>query len=345
MSIFLICFIIQKFKTARVFAGLGITLLAFLSGCSLISDSAIVSQEQVDSINKESASPDIKPLEILSITTELSGDGYPAFISVDEQYRVILGTPDLAIGTQRLSFLIYGPDGLMDLPHLDVRIMTVKDYGQHGEGNVVRMRYLSGSTAPEMGIYVGSLTLEQSGDYLMQIAVPTRASSDFREIAISLVARDVPAAVAANMKAPLSKNLTLVDKPITELTTGLNPNFGLYRQTVADAIKKQRPIVLIFASPGFCVSPMCGSQVEVISALFEVYGEETAFIHIDTYADPHKVRENPDTAQRNPILADWGIVSDQVVYLINRDGLIFARFEGFSPYAELEASIQALIAN
>ncbi|HIE82577.1 MAG TPA: hypothetical protein EYQ00_01460 [Dehalococcoidia bacterium] len=345
MSISLIGFIIQKVKTAGVFAGLGIALLVFLSGCSLINDSSIVSQEQVDSINKESAGPGIRPLEILSITEELSGDGYPAFISVDEQYRVILGTPDLAIGTQRLSFLIYGPDGPMDLPHLDVRIMAVKDYGQYGEGDVVRMKYLSGSAASEMGIYVGSLTLEQSGDYLMQIAVPTRASSDPREIAISLVAREDPAAITTNMKAPLSKNLTLNDKPITELTTGLNPNVGLYRETVADAVKKQRPIVLIFASPGFCVSPMCGSQVEIISALFEVYGEETAFIHIDTYADPHKAMENPDIAQRNPILADWGIVSDQVVYLINRDGLIFARFEGFSPYAELEASIQTLITN
>jgi hypothetical protein len=345
LSIFLIRFMIHKVKSAGVFAGLGILFLVFLSGCSLINDSTIGTQGQVGSVNKEPANTDIKPLEILSVTKELSGDGYPAFISGDEQYRVILGTPDLAIGTQRLSFLVYGPDGLIDLPHLDVRIMTVKGSGKYGESNVVRMRYLSGSAASELGIYVGSLTLEQSGDHLMQIVVPTRASFDSREIAINLFAREDPVAVAKNMKAPLSKNLTLIDKPIAELTTGLNPNFDLYRETVADAIEKQRPVVLIFASPGFCVSPMCGSQVEIISALFDVYGEKCVFIHIETYDDPHKVRENPDTAQRNPILADWGIISDQVVYLIGRDGLIFARFEGFSPYEELEASIQALIAN
>ena len=57
------------------------------------------------------------------------------------------------------------------------------------------------------------------------------------------------------------------------------------------------------------------------------------------------MREDPDNAERNPILAEWGIISDQVVYIINRDGLIFERFEGFSPYVELEASMQALIAN
>lgn len=336
---------IHKVKDAGVFAGLGIILLVFLSGCSLVNDSSIGAQEQVTLVNKGPASTNIEHLEILSVTQELSGDGYPAFISADEQYRVILGTPDLAIGTQRLSFLIYGPDGLIDLPHLDVRIRTVKGYAQYGEGERVRMKYFSGSAAFELGIYVGSLTLEQSGDYLMEIIVPTRASFDSREIGINLVARENPAAVATNMKAPLTKNLTLIDKPIAELTTDLNPNFDLYRETVADAIEKQRPIVLIFASPGFCVSPMCGSQVEIISALFEVYGAEFAFIHIETYDDPHKVRESPDTAQRNPILADWGIVSDQVVYLISRDGLIFARFEGFSPYEELEASLQALTAN
>jgi len=333
---------IQKVKGIGVLAGLGIILLLLLSGCSLTDDSPITNQSQVDSLNMKPASPNSKRLEILSFTKELSGDGYPAFISSDEEYRVILGTPDLAIGTQRLSFLIYGPNGLMNLSHLDVRVTPVKDYG---EVDLVRMQYLSDGAEFEMGIYVGSLTLKQSGDYLMQIVLPPRDSSGDRVIGINLVVQDKPAAIAKNMKAPLSKNLTLIDRPITELTTGLNPNFGLYGQTVADAVRKQRPTVLVFASPGFCVSPMCGSQVEIISDLFEDYGDEFIFIHIETYNDPHKVRESPDSAERNPILADWGIISDQVVYLINRDGLIFERFEGFSPYVELEASMQALITN
>jgi hypothetical protein len=230
----------------------------------------------------------------------------------------------------------------MNLAYLDVRISPLKDYG---EIDLVRMQYLSDDTEFEMGIYVGSLTLKQSGDYLMQIVLPPSDSSSDREIGINLVIKDKPAAITKNMKAPLSKNLTLIDRPIAELTTGLNPNFGLYKETVANAVKEQRPTVLVFASPGFCVSPMCGSQVKIISDLFEDYGEEFSFIHIETYNDPHKVRERPDNAERNPILADWGIISDQVVYLINRDGLIFERFEGFSPYVELEASMQALIAN
>ena len=342
MSIFLISFMIQKVKGIGVFAGLGITLLVFLPGCSLTDDSSIVNYSKVDSVKMESVGPNSKQLEILSFTKEFSGDGYPAFSSSDEQYRVILGTPDLAIGTQRLSFLIYGPNGLMALPHLDVIITPLKDYG---ETNFLRMQYVSDDAAFEMGIYVGSLTLKQSGDYLMQIVLPSRHSSGDREIAISLVVQEKPAAISKNMKAPLSNNSTLIDKPIAELTTGLNPNLGLYQQTVANAVKTHRPTVLIFASPGFCVSPMCGSQVDIVSDLFEYYGEEFAFIHIETYNDPHKVRQDPDNAERNPILAEWGIISDQVVYIINRDGLIFERFEGFSPYVELEASMQALIAN
>ena len=116
---------IQKVKGIRAFAGLGITLLVFLPGCSLTDDSSIVNYSKVDSVKMESVGPNSKQLEILSFTKEFSGDGYPAFSSSDEQYRVILGTPDLAIGTQRLSFLIYGPSGLMTMPRQISIVLTL----------------------------------------------------------------------------------------------------------------------------------------------------------------------------------------------------------------------------
>ena len=48
-------------------------------------------------------------------------------------------------------------------------------------------------------------------------------------------------------------------------------------------------MVVVFASPAFCVNAVCGPQVEVLSELQEVYGDRASFVHVDLYENPEEI--------------------------------------------------------
>ena len=47
----------------------------------------------------------------------------------------------------------------------------------------------------------------------------------------------------------------------------------------------KNPIVLLFATPQFCQSRVCGPVVDVAEQVNEEYGDEAEFIHMEIYND------------------------------------------------------------
>ena len=47
----------------------------------------------------------------------------------------------------------------------------------------------------------------------------------------------------------------------------------------------KEPIVLLFATPQFCQSRVCGPVVDVAEQVKQLYGDKAAFIHMEIYND------------------------------------------------------------
>ena len=47
----------------------------------------------------------------------------------------------------------------------------------------------------------------------------------------------------------------------------------------------KEPIVLLFATPQFCQSRVCGPVVDVAEQVKQEYGDKAAFIHMEIYND------------------------------------------------------------
>jgi hypothetical protein len=145
-------------------------------------------------------------------------------------------------------------------------------------------------------------------------------------------------------RAPASRNRTLADTPLEALSTGSRPDPALYQSTIAAALEAGRPLTLVFASPGFCTNALCGPQAEQLSELRPLYEDRMAFIHVDIYENPATIRERGlDAGIRSPLLQEWGLETDEWTFVVDAQGRVAARFEGFAPREEVEAALRAVL--
>jgi hypothetical protein len=123
-------------------------------------------------------------------------------------------------------------------------------------------------------------------------------------------------------RAPLIHTPTASDVggDLEQITTRIPPDTQ-NRVDYADALGEQ-PIALLFATPQFCQSRVCGPVVDVAEQVKETYGDEVAFIHMEIFNDndPQKdVREQVRT---------FHLPSEPWLFVIDRNGRISSAVEG-----------------
>jgi hypothetical protein len=92
------------------------------------------------------------------------------------------------------------------------------------------------------------------------------------------------------------------------------------------------PIVLLFATPKFCQSRVCGPVVDVAEQAERRYGNEAAFIHMDIYND-----NDPGKGVRPQVRA-FHLPTEPWLFTINRRGIVSSAIEGaFGPELLTEA--------
>ncbi len=145
--------------------------------------------------------------------------------------------------------------------------------------------------------------------------------------------------VAPGQAAPKSDNLTKKDVAnITEIDSGNPPN-DMHDVTIKDAISAGRPVVVVFSTPAFCTSRFCGPVNEEVEALRDAYKDRVDFVHIEIWRDFKKQLINPTV---NEWLAQPdGSITEPVVYVVDKNGTVFDRWEGPVAKNIMEASVKA----
>lgn len=92
-------------------------------------------------------------------------------------------------------------------------------------------------------------------------------------------------------------------------------------QDYAETLGKE-PIVLLFATPEFCQSRVCGPVVDVAEQAEKEYGDEAAFIHMDIYNG-----NDPENGVRPQVRA-FHLPSEPFLFTIDREGIVRDAVEG-----------------
>jgi hypothetical protein len=99
----------------------------------------------------------------------------------------------------------------------------------------------------------------------------------------------------------------------------------------------EKPIALLFATPQFCQSRVCGPVVDVAEQAKETYGDEVEFIHMEIFKD-----NDPGKGPRPQVRA-FNLPSEPWLFVIDRQGVIRTAIEGAFGVEELERAVEDVI--
>lgn len=170
-------------------------------------------------------------------------------------------------------------------------------------------------------VYVSRLPFSGSGEW--RIAAILREGGELRGALLSGVTvggfRRIP---RPGQKAPLIHTPTAQDAggDLSKITTR-NPPDTQNKVDYADALGKE-PIVLLFATPQFCQSRVCGPVVDVAEQAKQEFGDKAAFIHMEIYND------NDPAEGVRPQVRAFHLPTEPWLFTIDRHGVVRDAVEG-----------------
>jgi hypothetical protein len=138
-------------------------------------------------------------------------------------------------------------------------------------------------------------------------------------------------------KAPFIHTPTAADVNghLSKITTRIPPD----TQNEVDyaEVLGKKPIVLLFATPQFCQSRVCGPVVDVAEQLKHRYGKKAAFIHMEIYND------NDPSKNVRPQVKAFHLPSEPWLFAIGADGRIESTIDGAFGVPELTRVVRKLV--
>ena len=264
----------------------------------------------------------------------------PTVAPDDGEIQSHLATKVLEVGTQRVAFLLSTQKALVKAPQARISVAPA-------DGSAAPTEVTADYNAWPYGVrgsYAAPVKFPAPGDYRLTVTPVGGEVSGEAVIDVSVLADSpIPSIGEA---APASETKTLDDTAdITDLTTAYEPDAELYRVSVAEAVASGKPSVVVFATPAFCTSPTCGPQVDTVSELRVEHPDAANYIHVELYDNPAEIQGDLSRAELVAAADEWGFTripgwtNESWVFVLDGDGIVRQRFEGFATLAELKAAL------
>jgi hypothetical protein len=145
-----------------------------------------------------------------------------------------------------------------------------------------------------------------------------------------------PLVAAIGQKAPAISTPTAesVGDDLEKIDTRQPPS-TMHERDFQD-VQGKKPVVIVFATPAFCQSRVCGPVVDAAEQVKDEVGDGVEFIHMEIYED------NDPTKGFRPQVRAFGLPTEPWVFLIGRDGRIEERLEGAFGVEELREAVLRL---
>lgn len=294
--------------------------------------------------------PPTPTAEMAAADTAAAGTDEAGGMAADEpELTVVLATTALAVGPQRLAFLLASEQGLIKNAAVTVTPVYVPDGAAQPPLSAEYHEWPYGVR----GAYAGAVEFDRPGPWRLDITADGGTARDEAaggRASLDIEVGETTPVPGLGMAAPLSDNKTLGGgQTLEQITTDYTPDPELYRLTVREAVGSGRPTLVVFASPAFCTSATCGPQVDTVAELRETYAGQANFIHIEIYDNPDEIQGDLEAGRLSPAVDEWGLsalphwFNESWTFVLDGAGVIRGRFEGFATRAELETSLKAAL--
>jgi hypothetical protein len=188
------------------------------------------------------------------------------------------------------------------------------------------------------GVYAAEVKVPQAGSYFVAACFTVGGKPSWGGSGVQILDQAQTLPVGADAPASDTPTIASTKGNLKALTTAPTPDPTLYRSSVAAALAAHAPFVVVFATPAFCESRLCGPVVDIVRAVkARMKDTEMRFIHVEIY------RDNDPAKGQNRWVKQWHLPSEPWVFVVGRDGKIHAKFEGALGIDELEQAARAAL--
>ncbi len=272
---------------------------------------------------------------------------------IAESYSGLIAASEFVVGPNRFPFGLVDVDGrFLEGAAVNVRFTLVDDESaspkieaaahwrivpddfihthDDGEGHThfdFRGIYVVDAVVlPEPGIWVADFTVLAQGNQ-----TPDVQEAGFRVL-------EEANGPSAGSRVPATESLTIKNTRFVDMSTRQVKNDELHNVSVAEALGSGEPFVVVFASPQFCVSAMCGPVVEVMDDAREALGGGVEFIHIEPW-DLAAARERGELTPSAEV-REWNLPSEPWLFVVDREGRVAVRIEGLVTVDEVVDAVR-----
>jgi hypothetical protein len=188
------------------------------------------------------------------------------------------------------------------------------------------------------GYYPVTFTPPTPGFYTARARIagrPVEASFQVaRKVAIPRPGHPVPVGDTPTVKDHRDVN------PICTRT----PACPLHEINLRDALSNGKPVALLVATPAYCQTAICGPVLNVLLSQQHTFGDQVQMIHAEVYADGKAAAANIANAKLAPILQDYRLPFEPVLFLIRPDRVLAHRLDTIFDEVELQAALRSVVA-
>lgn len=189
---------------------------------------------------------------------------------------------------------------------------------------------------PLQGLWVGHASFDRAGTWEAVIDVQGGGYDTTVRTTVEVDEGGTTPVIGA--EAPDVDTPTISDvEELSEITTDSDPDPSFYELSISEAVKAAKPAVIVFATPKFCASQVCGPTLTIVKDVSKQF-PDVNFIHVEPY-DLEKVPEELDPV---PAVIAFGLPSEPWVFVTDDRGRVAAKYEGSVAPRELRSLLRDL---
>lgn len=189
---------------------------------------------------------------------------------------------------------------------------------------------------PRQGLWVGEASFDHAGRWGVQIEVSGGGYDETLRTGFEVASEGSTPALGE--RVPASDTPTAADaRDLSEITTDDDPDARFYETSIAQALERAEPFVVVFATPKFCTSQVCGPTLDTVKQVSRSFPGIT-FIHVEVYTN----LDDPSNLEPVPAVEQWGLPTEPWVFVVDARGRLAAKYEGVVGKAELRAALRRL---
>lgn len=247
----------------------------------------------------------------------------------------VVASSEIVVGDNRLQIgLIDTNDAPVRSPKTSLQVAFVGP-GDQQPSSKATMSFLW-TIKPVQGLWVGEATFDRPGEW--EAVIDVQGGGYDARVKTAFEVKKEGTTPGVGEKAPSVDTPTASDvDDLSEITTDSDPDPKFYELSIADALEGGEPAVVVFATPRFCTSQVCGPTLSIVKEVANDF-PRVNFVHVEPY-DLDKV---PEKLEPVPAATAWGLPSEPWVFVTDSKGRVVAKYEGSVAANELTELLRSL---